>query len=303
MISRISDPIGWLRDLMRRVGIGRALGRYYGIYRAQVIDNADPDNRGRVRLYIPALGHTSDADAPPDLWALPTGMSSGASDQLTHGFQFIPDVEDNVWVMFEDGLAHLPIYFTGWPSTAKGEERTVDAGPAAKGFFTKTGHRVEMDDETGKVLIQREGSSTMLSLEPHPGGDNVLISNNAGTNIFISGTTATIFGSDGSHVSIGDDAISMVNASGTFFSMKEGDLTIGASGNVVITSGAKISLQGSTDIGVGPIFEPAVLGTKFQTAWQAHTHVATGPGSPTTPGTTIPPLVPAGQLSTQVRFS
>lgn len=298
--NRLVDPIGWLRDLMKRVGIGRALGRYYGIYRAQVVDNADEQARGRLRLFVPALGHSSDEDVPESIWALPTGMASGADDAKTHGFQFIPDVGDNVWVMFEDGQPHLPIYFTGWPSTAKGEESTIDKGPSAKGFFTKTGHRVELDDESGGVLIQRAGTSTMLSLT---GDDEIILSTASGSNVYITEESVTLFGKDGSHTTVGGDAVSMVNASGSFINMSGSDITIGASGNVVITSGAKISLVGSTDIGNGPVFEPVVLGTKFQVAWQAHTHLATLPGAPTAPGTTVPPLLPVGHLSAQVRIS
>lgn len=299
-VNRLADPIGWLKDLMKRVGIGRALGRYYGIYRAQVIDNEDDLSRGRVRLFVPALGHTSDSDVPDSIWALPTGMASGADDRQTHGFQFIPDVGDNVWVMFEDGQTHLPIYFTGWPSSAKGEESTIDKGPQAKGFFTKTGHRVELDDETGGVLIQRANTSTMLSLT----GDNeIILSTSSGSNVYLTEDNVTVFGKDGSHLSVGGDAVSMVNSSGSYLSIDGADITIGAGGNVVITSGAKISLVGSTDIGNGPVYEPVVLGTKFQVAWQTHSHVATGPGSPTVPGSTVPPLVPVGHLSGQVRIS
>lgn len=300
MTSRLSDPIGWLRGLMKRVGIGRALGRYYGIYRAQVVDNSDPESRGRVRLYVPALGHTKDDDVPENIWALPTTMATGASDQQTHGFQFIPDVEDNVWVMFEDGLTHLPIYMTGWPTSTKGAERVIDNGPAAKGLFTKTGHRVELNDETGGILIQRGDSSTMISLS---GDDTVLVSTASGSNVYMTEDKVTIMAADGSHASVGDDSVSLINASGTFLSVSGGDVTIGASGNIILASGGKISLQGSTDIGVGPVFEPAVLGTKFQVAWQTHSHVASTPGLPTVPGSTVPPLAPAAQLSTQVRIS
>lgn len=299
-VNRLADPIGWLRDVMKRIGIGRALGRYYGIYRAQVVSNSDDSYRGRVRLFIPALGHTSDEDVPENIWALPTGMVSNADSQQTHGFQFIPDVGDNVWVMFEDGQAHLPIYFTGWPSSMKGEESTVDKGPAAKGFFTKTGHRVELDDETGGVLIQRAGTSTMLSLT---GDDEIILSTSSGSNVYITEANVTIFGEDGSHLSVGGDAVSMVNSSGSYLSIDGADITIGASGNVVITSGAKISLVGSTDIGNGPVFEPIILGQKFQTAWQGHTHVSTAPASPTVPGSTLPPLLPIAHLSGQVRIS
>lgn len=299
MISRISDPIGWLRELLARVGIGRALGRYYGVYRAEVIDNADETRRGRVRLFIPALGHTRDDDVSANHWALPTGMTSGSADRLSHGIQFIPDVGDCVWVMFEDGMPHLPLYFTGWTTTSKTANATIDAGPAAKGLFTKTGHRVELNDETGGILIQRGGTSTMLSMN----GDEIIISTSTGSNVYITADTVTMFGKDGSHMSAGDGKVSMVNAAGSFINMDGADITIGASGNVVITSGAKINLKGATDIGVGPIYEPAVLGSKFQLAWQSHTHLVTAPSAPTAPGSTLPPLVPSGQLSMQVRVS
>lgn len=299
-VNRLADPIGWLRDFMKRVGIGRALGRFYGIYRAQVIDNEDETYRGRLRLFVPALGHTKDDDVPDSIWALPTGMASNADSQTTHGFQFIPDIGDNVWVMFEDGQTHLPIYFTGWPSSAKEDESTINKGPQAKGFFTKTGHRVELDDETGGVLIQRAGTSTMLSLT---GEDEVILSTASGSNVYLTEDNVTVFGKDGSHLTVGTGAVSMVNSSGTYLSIDGADVNIGASGNVVIASGAKISLVGSTDIGTGPVYEPVLLGTKFQTAWQTHTHVATTPSAPTVPGSTVPPLVPVGHLSGQVRIS
>ena len=298
---RLYDPIGWLRDCIKRLGIGRALGRYYGIYRSQVIDNSDSEGRGRIRLRIPAIGHTADTDAPENIWALPTTFT--ASSNGAHGLYIVPDVGDYVWVMFEDGHTHLPIYFTGWMPRDANAGNLVPKGPGAKGIFTKSGHKVELNDDDNSILIQRGDSATMISMTSDGFDDEIVISNQSGSNVYLTSDKVTMFASDGSHASVGGDNVSLVNSSGTYMSIKGGNINIGASGNVVISAGKKISLKGSTDIGNGPLYEPAVLGTKLQVAWQAHTHTASAPGSPTVPGSTVPPLAPVAQLSGQVRVS
>ena len=298
---RFSDPVGWLRKAVKLMGIGRSLGRYYGVYRGQVVSNDDEEKRGRLRLFIPAIGHIDDLDVPDNIWALPTSLTSGESDQA-HGVYLVPDVGDNVWVMFEDGLPHLPIYFTGWAHRDTTSASPLSKGPSVKGFFTKTGHRVEMNDADGSLLIQRANSSTMISMTTDSFSDEVVISTGSGTNVYLSEDKVTVFGKDGSHVSVGEDTASLVNASGAYLNISGSDVNIGASGRGVIAAGAKISLKGSVDLGNGPIYEPAVLGNKMQVAWQAHTHVSTGAG-PTLVGSTMPSLLPLAQLSGQVRVS
>ena len=299
---RVLDPIGWLRKCIKMFGIGRALGRYYGVYRGQVIDNEDEENRGRIRVLVPAIGHIDEADVPSTIYALPTGMTSGLETN-PHGIYFTPDVGDFVWVMFEDGLTHLPIYFTGWVNRSAVTSGSNVKGTAVKGFFTKTRHAVELDDESGNILIQRGGSSTMISMSTDGFDDEIVISNNSGTNVYLTTDKATVFAKDGSHVSVGDDNVSMVNSSGSYMSIKGGNITIGASGSIVISAGAKISLKGSVDLGNGPVYEPAVLGTKMAVSWQAHSHVSAGPGNLTVPGSNSVPMTPGTQLSGQVRLS
>jgi hypothetical protein len=76
---RIRDPIGWLVGTVRDYGFEHVFKRYYGIYRAVVIDNADPDNRLRVRVQVPSIGHLSRDVVPENVWALPCmdGLSVG----------------------------------------------------------------------------------------------------------------------------------------------------------------------------------------------------------------------------------
>jgi phage tail-like protein len=64
--------------------------RYYGVYRALVLDTRDPAHKGRVRVQIPALSAES-----PSGWALITTA--------------IPSQGDTVLVAFEEGDEDLPV--------------------------------------------------------------------------------------------------------------------------------------------------------------------------------------------------
>ncbi|MGE5205784.1 MAG: phage baseplate assembly protein V, partial [Chlamydiota bacterium] len=81
----------------------RMEARFYGKYRAFVADNADQENRGRLRLRIPdVLGNDVVSG-----WALPCAPYGGTAGQ---GFFYIPDKDAGVWVEFEQGNLDYPIW-------------------------------------------------------------------------------------------------------------------------------------------------------------------------------------------------
>lgn len=101
------------------------------------------------------------------------------------------------------------------------------------------------------------------------------------------GTSVTLFNSSGSRLSIADSVI-ISGKSGKDFVSIDSDL-------VQISSGKEIGLIGSSfSAKVGGVFLgnnaaiPAVLGLSLLTWLDTHTHIATGPGAPTTP-----PIIPA----------
>src|SRR6185503_18541559 len=110
-----------MSDLLARL-IEKIEGRFYGKYRAVVVDNADPENRGRLRLRIPSvLG----ADVVSG-WALPCLPFGGSSDQ---GFFFVPEIDATVWVEFETGNLDYPIWvgtFWGKPGGATEVPKPAD---------------------------------------------------------------------------------------------------------------------------------------------------------------------------------
>ncbi len=75
----------------------------YGLYRAVVQDNVDPEQRYRLRVDAPSLGST------PLPWAeacVPSGQCCG------------PSIGDSVWIMFEAGDVNNPVWIGVHPKGA-----------------------------------------------------------------------------------------------------------------------------------------------------------------------------------------
>lgn len=71
--------------------------RFFGVYRAVVFDNQDPNTLGRLRVKIPQIF----ADIPTGwCWAAsPTGIRTS-----------VPQIGQGVWVLFEGGDPSFPMW-------------------------------------------------------------------------------------------------------------------------------------------------------------------------------------------------
>src|SRR5215813_15502012 len=123
--------------------LGITESRFYGKYRAFVVDNADPENRGRLKLHIPSvLG-----DDVVSGWALPCAPYGGAADQ---GFFFIPEKDAAVWVEFEMGDLAYPVWvgtFWGKPGGQTEAPKPADAqSPPTSKVIKTLNHLVELAD-------------------------------------------------------------------------------------------------------------------------------------------------------------
>jgi uncharacterized protein involved in type VI secretion and phage assembly len=79
--------------------------RYFGIYRATVINNIDPMQIGRINVTVPNVGGLT-----PSTWAMPSIPFAGKQ----MGAYMVPQVGSGVWVQFEGGDADLPVWTGGW---------------------------------------------------------------------------------------------------------------------------------------------------------------------------------------------
>jgi hypothetical protein len=91
--------------------------RYYGNYRAKVVDNVDKEQFGRVLVYIPdIMPMVSDNKG---IWARPANNPIGGRNtqygKENHymGSSYIPRKGAWVWIFFESGNINRPYYFGG----------------------------------------------------------------------------------------------------------------------------------------------------------------------------------------------
>lgn len=116
--------------------------RYYGTYRGSVFNNADPDNLGRLQLYVPKVY----GDEPYEEWSLPKGIYSGSGI----GSFWIPAAGDQVWVTFENGDVRFPIWEYGsWRTGDVPKGASVDV----KILQTNSGQRIEFNDTEKLIRI------------------------------------------------------------------------------------------------------------------------------------------------------
>jgi uncharacterized protein involved in type VI secretion and phage assembly len=79
--------------------------RYYGKYRATVIENVDPEQIGRILVEVPdVLGLT------PSSWAMPCVPAAG----IQSGLFIVPPIGSGVWIEFEQGDPDYPIWTGGF---------------------------------------------------------------------------------------------------------------------------------------------------------------------------------------------
>lgn len=135
-------------SILQRFGL-EYFHRYYGTYRAFVVDNNDPEERGRLKLKIPTIH----GDQVHDYWAFPKGQYAGNG----YGFLMLPKIGDAVYVVFENGDSEHPLWEHGW--WAKNEMMDIDSYPDDFVLHTHANHRVELNNKGNNIRIKlSEGS-------------------------------------------------------------------------------------------------------------------------------------------------
>jgi hypothetical protein len=74
---------------------------YYGKYRGTVVNNVDPEKRGRVQVTVPDV-----KGVIPSTWAMPCVPVLG----MGMGMYSVPPIGAGVWIEFEHGNPDYPIW-------------------------------------------------------------------------------------------------------------------------------------------------------------------------------------------------
>lgn len=141
--------LDWFTRL-RDYGMEAISNRYYSKYIGKVTKNDDPQQQGRVKTTCGALGRSDELLN----WAYPTTPFAGNN----YGFYFPPEVDDPVWVWFENGDSQSPNFSGSWycnpdpglkatTSHVPAEFRSdTAASPTRRGLKSKRGHGFMFED-------------------------------------------------------------------------------------------------------------------------------------------------------------
>lgn len=137
-------------------------------YLARVTDVQDPENLARVKVELYAHDTTSDAA----LWARVASPFAGAS----RGGFFIPQVDDEVLVVFVGGDARHPVVVGGLWNGAATPPETIESTVNIWSITGKAGTRiaiVEESDATAKIECSTPGGVT-LTMTDEAGGKTTI---------------------------------------------------------------------------------------------------------------------------------
>jgi len=251
--------------------------KVYGKYRATVVDNRDPEKRGRLKLRIPTVLADQESD-----WALPCLPYGGFNQQ---GLFLIPDVDAQVWVEFEEGDINRPIWVgTFWQQESDVPEDAAKEQPTTRLLQTHAGHILQFDDAEGEEQFRLY----------HPSEAEMIIDPN-GT-ISLTDASGAVLRMDAE-----SNEIILEDANGNVLTMNSSGTKVeDANGNVIemaaagITAEApKIVLKGS-QVHLGDEGgEPVIKGQSFLSLFATHIHTV----APVVGGPTSPPI-PQGEMST-----
>jgi uncharacterized protein involved in type VI secretion and phage assembly len=170
--------------------IKRAESEAYKIYEPAigiVTDNKDPSKCGRVKVKIPVL---SDSDTS---WWAPVVMLGASKNR---GWFFIPEVDDEVLLLFEHGDGQRPMVIG---SLYNGKDKPPDKNPGPnprRVIKSRAGSKVTFDDEkmaitiedgSGKGKITFDSNNNKIIIEAmtgdvcmqSPAGDMVIVAKSA----------------------------------------------------------------------------------------------------------------------------
>jgi phage protein D len=194
-------------------GHGSDHGSGRGLVIGIVTDNDDPNGQGRVKVKYPALAPDQASD-----WARVVSVGGGAE----RGIAFIPEINDEVLVGFEQGDIHHPYVLGGlWNGVDK---------PAVDGKQAVTGGKVQQ-----RVIKTRVGHK--ITLDDTDGGGGITIEDKSGNKVKLD------TGSNALKIEVKGDA--SIEAQGNLKFKATGSVEISGMGVKVDGGGAMVDIKGS----------------------------------------------------------
>jgi len=160
-----NDAVDWLIEYVRTKGIEGLFHRYYGVYPGKVTSNSDADGKGRIFCILPVTGSSKE---------YPIWIRSAVSGGSRGGFVSVPEADDLVWVIFENGDLSKPVYIGAQPKN--GAYYPGLSGVEKRGIQTPKGHIFRIDDGNDTITLEHTSGARVqiagdgsVSVVPAPG--------------------------------------------------------------------------------------------------------------------------------------
>ena len=162
-------------------------GLFTGGYLAEVISLDDPDSLSRVQLRVLNFDGVDSHDGP--IWARVACAFAGNN----RGSFLLPDVGDEVLVVFVNGDPRFPIVVGGlWNGSSTAPETISGGRNRKKVIRSKNGVKLTLDDQDGQEqFIAETPSGQKITLKDGPGAVWIEDSNGNSVKLETAGITVT----------------------------------------------------------------------------------------------------------------
>lgn len=158
--------------------------RYYGLYRATVVNNVDPLFIGRIQVIVPDVSNLI-----PTSWAMPCVPIAGKQ----MGTFVVPQVGAGVWVQFEQGDPDFPVWAGGfWGAAAEVPALALAGVPGDPNIVLQSTLQnsiviSDLPGPTGGIMLKSTTGATIIVNDT-----GIYIQNGKGASLVMVGPTVTI---------------------------------------------------------------------------------------------------------------
>lgn len=158
--------------------------KFYGLYRATVLNNIDPMQIGRVQVIVPDVSNII-----PSSWAMPCVPIAGKQ----MGTFVMPQVGAGVWVQFEQGDPDFPVWTGGfWGVAAEVPALALAGVPGNPNILLQSTLQnsiviSDLPGPTGGIMLKSTTGATIIVNDT-----GIYIQNGKGASLTMVGPTVTI---------------------------------------------------------------------------------------------------------------
>jgi len=220
--------------------------RYYGNYRALVVDNRDPSYYGRIKVWIPDL--MPDIDKQYGIWAFSANNQVGGRNNENEnssysGTSYIPRIGSYVWIFFEAGIPSRPFYFGSLEVATSKTLPEVQTGTNYSDKWvilkSKSGRCIVVSDDVDDERVEITGKKRLIKDPPEGDIESVFKIDDNQTTILLDERS-------------GKEKLLIRTHKGDFINIniEERKLDISFYGDINLKSNSSINIQALDDINI-----------------------------------------------------